>query len=105
MRLLGLEFKSGNMITSKAIKNIVKKYYSIRSNCLILLHIKTMEYIMSIVKKILGTKILVSGEINKIEKYFYQVVLFVAKKNIDSLKVKKLVTSNSLKLYSTINLF
>ena len=43
MRLLGLEFKSGNMITSKAIKNIVKKYYSIRSNCLILLHIKTME--------------------------------------------------------------
>ena len=51
---------------------------------------------MSVVRKILRTKIQVSKKLNKID-CFNQIVLFVARKNWLSLKIK-----NSIKQYSTI---
>ena len=46
--------------------------------------------IASVGRKILRTKILLSEELNKIDKCFYQAVLFVVRKNQGSLKIKKL---------------
>ena len=46
------------------------------------------EYIASIVKKILQTKILVLEELDKIDQCMYQMVLFVVRKSEVSLKIK-----------------
>ena len=72
MRLSGLQFKSDNKIKSKAIKFIVKKYCLIISN-----NRKALRQL----QKILQTKIQVPEKLNKINKWFYQIVLFLARKN------------------------
>ena len=58
---------------------------------------KRWKRIMSVVRKILRTKIHVSGKLNKIDQCFYQIVLFMGRKNQGSLKIE-----NSIKYYSTV---
>ena len=43
-----------------------------------------------------------SEEINKIDSCLYPIVLFMARKNRGSLKIKKLVDQNSIRYYSDI---
>ena len=50
------------------------------------------KYVVSVVRKILQTKILVAEELNKIDQCFYQIVVFFQKENQGSLKIKKQVT-------------
>ena len=52
---------------------------------------KQWKRIVSVLKKILETKILVSKEVSKIHECLYQFVLFVARKNRGLLKRKKLI--------------
>ena len=49
---------------------------------------KTMKTYCVSCKKILQTKIQMSEKLNKIDRCFYQVVLFVVRKNQGSLKMK-----------------
>ena len=58
---------------------------------------KRWKRIMSVVRKILRTKIQVSEKLNKIDQCFYQIVLFMGRKNQGSLKIE-----NSIKYYSTV---
>ena len=46
---------------------------------------------MSVVRKIVWTKILESKELNKIDECLYQIALFVVRKNQGSLEIKKQV--------------
>ena len=50
---------------------------------------KQCEHFVSVVRNIFRTKMVVSEEINKIEPCLYQIVLFVARKNQDVLKINK----------------
>ena len=45
---------------------------------------------MSVIRKILRTKILVSEELNGIDECSYKIMLFLVRKNQGSLKIKKL---------------